>query len=141
YSASRRAHPVQPRRLRGPAAWLATSLAIAPVAIGFGAPASYLLAQTVHGLKINPVPSASLLRAGANTLTIALAATLMTVVVGLVVAWSAHPLRRPGGWRRAWPRLATLGYALPGTVLAIGLLFPLMLFERGLAAMRAALGL
>jgi len=141
YAGSRRTHPVQARRLRGASAWLATGLAAWPVLVGFGAPAAYLLAQTGEWLAISGAPSPRLLHAGANTVTVSLLATAITVSLGLVVAWSARIMRRPSRWLRALPRLATLGYALPGTVLAIGLLFPIMAFERGLALAREALGM
>ncbi len=141
YTGSRRTHPVQPRPLRGASAWVATGLAAWPVLVGFGAPAAYLLVQTWEWLWLSGAPSPRLLRAGANTVTVSLAATAITVGLGLVVAWSARIMRRPPRWLRPLPRLATLGYALPGTVLAIGLLFPVMGLERGLALAREALGM
>jgi len=141
YTGSRRTHPVQARRLRGAAAWVATGLAAWPVLVGFGAPAAYLLVQTGEWLLISGPPSPRLLRAGANTVSVSLAATAVTVGLGLVVAWSARIMQRPPRWLRALPRLATLGYALPGTVLAIGLLFPVMGLERGAALAREALGM
>src|SRR5690606_1373721 len=55
--------------------------------------------------------------------------------------WSARIMQRPPRWLRTLPRLATLGYALPGTVLAIGLLFPVMGLERGAALARETLGM
>uniref|UniRef100_UPI0033411B42 ABC transporter permease n=1 Tax=Castellaniella defragrans TaxID=75697 RepID=UPI0033411B42 len=141
YAGARRAHPVQPRRLRGAAAWTATALAACPVLIGFGAPAAYLLIQTGEWLSISGAPSPRLLRAGLNTVSVSLAATALTVCLGLIVAWSARIMQRRARRLRALPRLATLGYALPGTVLAIGLLFPVMGLERGLALAREALGM
>ncbi|MER1968196.1 iron ABC transporter permease [Castellaniella sp. GW247-6E4] len=141
YAGSRRPHPIQARRLRGAAAWTATALAAWPVLVGFGAPAAYLLIQTGEWLMISGAPSPRLLHAGVNTVSVSLLATAITVGLGLVVAWSARIMLRPSRWLRALPRLATLGYALPGTVLAIGLLFPIMAFERGLALVRDTLGM
>ncbi|WP_323012770.1 iron ABC transporter permease [Castellaniella sp.] len=141
YSGGRRTHPVQPKRLRGTAAWIATALAAWPIVIGFLVPATYLLIQSAERLLQEGLPSPHLLQAGLNTLSVSLMATLITVALGLVVAWSARIMRRPAPWQQALPRLATLGYALPGTVLAIGLLFPLMGLEHGLVAIRSWLGL
>jgi len=141
YSAGRRAHPLQPRPLHGAAAWLAALLAAAPIVVGFLVPAAYLLEQTVGRLLQEGPPSAQLLHAGLNTVGISLVAMLITLFLGLVVAWSAHIMVRPQPWQRALPRLATLGYALPGTVLAIGLLFPVTAMDHGLAWLRDHLGL
>ncbi|CDM24546.1 Ferric iron ABC transporter, permease protein [Castellaniella defragrans 65Phen] len=141
YTGARRAAPIRPRRLRGAAGWLAALLGLAPVVAGFAAPAAYLLALALERLGGGQGPSPALLRAAEQTLTVSALATAATVAIGLVVAWSRRILPRAAAWRRALPRLATLGYALPGTVLAIGLLFPLMAVERGLAALRAGAGL
>ena len=66
--------------------------------------------------------------------------TVAAVVAGLVVAWAARALRSGGGPRagQGAARLATLGYAIPGTVLAIGLLTPALALDN---AMADALGL
>ncbi|GAA0772818.1 iron ABC transporter permease [Castellaniella ginsengisoli] len=141
YTGNRRAAPIRPRRLQGASAWLATLLGLAPVVIGFIAPAAYLLALTLERLGAGQGPSPALLRAAGQTLTVSALATAAALAIGLVVAWSRRIMPKARAWHRALPRLATLGYAVPGTVLAIGLLFPLMAAERGLAALRTATGL
>jgi len=68
----------------------------------------------------------------ANTLTIAAAATVATLACGLIVAWAARAQRDSmrAGVARLGARIASLGYAVPGTVLAIGLLTPLGAVDR-----------
>lgn len=129
YTGSQRTHPVQPRRLHGAAAWFATALGCFPVTVGFAAPALYLLAETVKRLQTAGAISQHLIQAGFNTVGIALGATILTVACGLVVAWSLRLAPRASVGLHAASRLATLGYALPGTVLAIGLLYPVMLAD------------
>lgn len=129
YTGSRRTHPVQPRRLRGTAAWLATALGCFPVAVGFAAPALYLLAETIKRLQTTGAISQHLIQAAFNTVGIALGATALTVICGLIVAWSLRIAPHASVGLRTASRLATLGYALPGTVLAIGLLYPVMLAD------------
>ncbi|CAM3807518.1 Iron(III) transport system permease protein OS=Castellaniella defragrans OX=75697 GN=HNR28_002835 PE=3 SV=1 [Castellaniella denitrificans] len=141
YTGSRRAAPIRRRRLRGPAAWFAVFLGLAPVLIGFAAPAAYLLALVLERLGAGQGPSPALLRAAGQTLAVSALATAIALAIGLAIAWSRRILPRTGVRLRALSRLTTLGYAVPGTVLAIGLLFPLMVIERGLAALRAATGL
>lgn len=143
YAATQRPRPLQPVRLRGAAAWVACGLGALPVLLGFVAPVLYLLWETRKRLHLVGGVSTQLWAAAGNTLSVAAAATLATVACGLVVAWAARRVRESArGGPLAWsPRAASLGYAIPGTVLAIGLLTPLALFDDGLARVGAIFGL
>ncbi|WP_410729721.1 ABC transporter permease [Burkholderia sp. SIMBA_062] len=136
YAHGRRMRPVAPRTLTGAAAWSAAVLGWLPVLIGFGAPAAYLAVETGKRLHLVGGVSAQLLTGLANTLTIAAAATVTTLACGLVVAWAARARRDSAhaGPARVCARIACLGYAVPGTVLAIGLLIPLAAADRLLGA-------
>ncbi|WP_043175071.1 ABC transporter permease, partial [Burkholderia ambifaria] len=136
YAHGRRMRPVAPRKLTGAAAWSAAVLGWLPVLIGFGAPAAYLVVETGKRLHLVGGVSAQLLTGLANTLTIAAAATVTTLACGLVVAWAARARRdsAPAGPARVCARIACLGYAVPGTVLAIGLLIPFAAADRLLGA-------
>jgi iron(III) transport system permease protein len=118
-------------------------LGLVPVTLGFLAPAMYLLWETQKRLHLVGGVSRQLAAAASNTLAIAAAATLVTLVCGMVIAWAARATRDSGRRRLAQlhARLAGLGYALPGTVLAIGLLTPFSLFDRALAATIGTTGL
>ena len=59
--------------------------------------------------------------------------TLAAVAAGLVVAWAARSQGSTINRARWQARAATLGYAVPGTVLAIGLLTPALAFDAALA--------
>ncbi|KWF07114.1 ABC transporter permease [Burkholderia pseudomultivorans] len=136
YAHGRRMRPIAPRRLTGAAAWSAAMLGWLPVLLGFGAPAAYLAVETGKRLHLVGGVSAQLLTGLANTLTIATAATVATLACGLVVAWAARAQRDSAraGPARVAARIASLGYAVPGTVLAIGLLIPLAALDRLLGA-------
>ncbi|NLC61615.1 MAG: iron ABC transporter permease, partial [Gammaproteobacteria bacterium] len=141
YSATQRPRPMRPARLAGPQAWLALALAFAPVLVGFVVPAGYLAWETAERLGNGGV-SRQLLESARNTLLVALAATAATVAAGLAVAWA---LRLAQGRRQARLaalnlRVASLGYAVPGTVLAIGLLVPLAWFDDGANLLIQAFG-
>ena len=73
------------------------------------------------------------------TVAYAAAATVLVVVLGAVVAAAVRLVR---GRRVALlARVAALGYAMPGTVLAVGLLWPLAGLDNAMAnAIRAATG-
>jgi iron(III) transport system permease protein len=143
YAAAQRMRPMQPLRLHGWRALLAAGLCALPVMLGFVAPALYLLWETQKRLHLVGGVSRQLWAAAGNTLAIAGAATLVTLACGLVVAWAARATRDSGRRRltQLYARAAGLGYAVPGTVLAIGLLSPLGLFDHVLSAMLGTTGL
>ncbi|WP_431189218.1 ABC transporter permease [Burkholderia multivorans] len=132
YAHGRRMRPLAPRRLTGAAGCTAAVLGWLPVLLGFGAPAAYLAVETAKRLHQVGGVSAQLLDGLANTLTIAAAATVATLACGLIVAWAARAQRDSmrAGVARVGARIASLGYAVPGTVLAIGLLTPLGAVDR-----------
>ncbi len=133
YGSAQRMRAVQPRPLHGAAAWAATAAASLPVLIGFVAPALYLVWESAKRLQQGQGISAGLLASLANTLSLALGVTVVAVAAGLVIAWA---VRSPGSLRnraRWQARVATLGYALPGTVLAIGLLTPALALDAAVA--------
>lgn len=143
YANTQRMRPMQPRRLHGGAALVAVVLGWIPVLIGFVAPAWYLVVETSKRLHLVGGVSDQLINGLTNTITVAFLATVVTVGCGLIVAWAGRTLREsarlnPG---RACARIASLGYAVPGTVLAIGLLMPFSWIDRQLGSVFGTQGL
>lgn len=141
YASAQRPRPIQPQPLRGARAWAATAACLLPVLLGFGAPALFLCFEALQRVRVHGV-STALLAATANTVQIALLATAFAVAAGLLLAWAA---RLQQAWRRGPAArmplaIGALGYALPGTVLAIALLAPLGVLDGWLARGAAALG-
>ena len=104
---------------------LATIIASVPFLLGFLLPV-FVIGQDV----VNHAEAAlnsGFLPAARNSLMLAAIAAIVAVLVGLTLAY-AH---RIAGNRfvRSSVRIATLGYAIPGTVLALGLLIPLAAFD------------
>jgi iron(III) transport system permease protein len=118
------------RTLSGWRAGLAFTLGITPVLLGFGLPAGYLACSAWQRVRATGLPE-TLAAQAFNTVLYAGAAALVTVAVGLLVAASPQLLGRRSGM--ALIRAAGLGYAMPGTVLAVGLLAPLALLDTGLS--------
>ena len=135
YANTQRMRPMQARRLRGAAAGLAVTLGWIPVLIGFVAPCLYLVGETYKRLHRVGGVSDQLLNGLRNTMTVALSATVITLLCGLIVAWAARTLRESARFNpgRIGARVASLGYAIPGTVLAIGLLTPFTWIDHRLA--------
>lgn len=132
YASTQRTRTIQAAKLKGPQAMIAIALGWSPIVIGFVAPGLYLLNETYKHFHTIGSVSDQLLRSGYNTVKIALIATVVTVLAGLVVAWAARIIRHgaPMNLSRFCARIATSGYAIPGTVLAIGLLMPFILIDR-----------
>jgi iron(III) transport system permease protein len=131
---ARKAMPAAPRRLTGWRAWLATGVCLGVVIVCFGVPA-YMLARAsviFAGLSIGPAYWAAL----QNTLVIAALAAAVTVSVALVVAAGLRFAPGPVAWSLA--RAATVGYTIPGAVIALGILVPLAAFDNALDAMLRA---
>lgn len=109
--------------LRGKSGWLAALACLTPVALGFFIPAGFLLRETVlRGLLTGFDPE--LLRHTATTVALAASATAVVLLLGLAAAVPLRLVRLP--FVLACVAVATMGYAIPGTVLALGLLSPLM---------------
>ena len=119
---ARRDSRVPPAReyLTGARAGLAFALCMSLLILGFGIPVGQLgyLAFRV----VVPETLSMTVNALVPTLILASLGAIITVTVGLVAAKLAQ---RSGSTGRGAIRLATLGYAIPGTVLALGLLQPL----------------
>ncbi len=124
---AQRARPMPPRKLKGAKALVALGLGALPIVIGFLAPALYLLLEAIERLEFAGLSSA-LVRATVNTVSVSALATLVVLAMGFAVAYAAR--LRPGRRSNAFMRIATLGYAVPGTVLAIGILIPVAWFDR-----------
>lgn len=129
YQSARQPRPIARKVLTGAMGWGATALCAAPFAIGFVLPVgvigSYALANPEAWF------GPGLARALLNTLTVGGLAAVLTVVGALFMVYG---VRLTG---RRLPRLVlpftTLGYAAPGAVLAVGILFPLAAFDHRLA--------
>jgi len=116
----------------------AAAFCAVPVVAGFIAPFALLLAQaTAH---VSEALAPDFWRAARNSVGVAAAAAVVTVALGLLLAYARRVA--PNLIVRATVRGAGLGYALPGTVLALGLIIPLAAFDNRLdALLRSSLGI
>lgn len=106
-------------RLRGARAWLASGYCLLVLAIAFIIPVIQLVFWLVDGgLAYLDSRYWSLIR---NTLLLGAMAAVLTVSLGILLALARRlqPIRRV----RSAVAVANLGYALPGSVLAVGIMF------------------
>lgn len=126
-------------RLQGRQAALAALACALPVVFGAIVPLGFLIGQVWMRDLLGQI-DAALLRQLANALLLALAATLCVVGLGLSIVVALRLGREP--WLGLLARIASLGYAVPGTVLALGVLAPLAALDNLVAdAARAWFGL
>jgi iron(III) transport system permease protein len=124
-------------RVSGPKGWLMLALCLLPPVVGFGIPVAMLLSSLwqLGGSAI----SADFLSAAWHSVVLAVLAATVAVILGLLLAYARRVA--PNGFTIPGVRLAGLGYAVPGTVLAVGLLVPLAAFDNALdGLLRRTLG-
>lgn len=108
---------------------LATLTCLVPVTFGFLVPAGFLLREAIlRGLVAGF--DHDLLRHTATTFVLAVCASLVVVLLGIAAALPLRLVPRP--FVLACLAVATMGYAVPGTVLALGLLSPLVAVDEAI---------
>lgn len=116
---------------KGPAATLAVAT---PMLLGFGVPIYVFGTYALR--RAHQFFDPALARAFVNSLTTALAAAVLAVLIALLLINAARVARSRSVTLAT--RFAMIGYALPGTIMALGLLFSLARFDNWLdAQMRA----
>jgi iron(III) transport system permease protein len=136
---AQRSRRIAARELTGLSALGASLLCLVPVCFGFLFPALYLVHEAIEAIRYRGL-SAMLLTETWHTVSLAAVATIVTVLVGLTLAYTARLVRGP--LPPTLVRLGSVGYAIPGTVLAVGLLLPLASFDNAVDAnMRAWFGI
>lgn len=138
FDSGRRFGTLPEYRLTGARAWLATTACTLPIVLGFLLPMvilgrlTYLNAHALFGERY--------VRLILNSFTLAGCGALATVFIGLILAYAARS--RPGMLTTFANRLVSLGYAMPGSIIAVGLLIPLTTFDNALDAWtRATFGI
>ncbi|MEN3387156.1 iron ABC transporter permease [Brucella melitensis] len=99
-------------------AWLFCLCAI-PVMIGFVLPAFYLAVEAIKRMRFAGI-SPRLAGEALNTVALASVATVLVLICGMLVAYAVRLF--PAAFSRWCYRFSTMGYAAPGTVIAIGIL-------------------
>lgn len=126
-TAAQRPRVMSPARLSGWRAASAFSLCLFPITLGFIVPAIHLCREAWKRISFAGI-SPRIWTEIVNTVAVSAIATLLVLLCGLVLANAARSY--PGRSTSLAARASTLGYAVPGTVLAIGLLYPIGLFDR-----------
>lgn len=120
--------------VKGALAFAACAL---PVLLGFVVPLLFLFHQSVRRSLLTV--DATIWRDALNSVTFAALATLVALALGFATILATR--WRPGAWRSFAANIAQTGYALPGLVLALGLLTPVLTIDNAVNTLAAWLGL
>jgi len=107
-------------QLRGSRAALSFVACAIPVLLGFALPASVLSRYALSFYE--ETLSADYFSYVANSLTLSASAALLAVIIGLFLAYAVRLSHGP--WVMIAARTASIGYAVPGAILAVGVLWP-----------------
>jgi iron(III) transport system permease protein len=134
HDAGRRFERIEPVQLRGRRAVAASAACALPVLFGFFLPASILisLASGSEQLLFSPRYLGFL----QHSVTLAGIAAVLTVGAAIVLGFNVR--LRPTRAAQTAMRIAGIGYAVPGGVIAIGILFPFAAFDNALDAFMEA---
>jgi iron(III) transport system permease protein len=129
---------IEPSALTGWARWGAIALCGLPVLLGFVLPVILLLGMATGSEQ--DLFSPRYLRFLQNSLTLAGVAAAVTVAAAVMIGF--YQRIEPGPLSRSSAQIARIGYAVPGGVIAIGLLVPFAAFDNAVDAfMRQSFGL
>ncbi len=119
------------QQLSGWQGFAAVAICLLPVLLGFVLPALVLLDHAINFYEISF--EAGFLTHAWNSLLLSSIVALVSVALGLLLAYG---VRLSGtNVMKSASRLASIGYAVPGSVLAVGILIPLSSLDHGLDAM------
>lgn len=112
--------------LAGLKGWIAGALCLLPPLFGFVVPFLFLLRESIHRSLFGSIDT-ELLHALGNSVVLALTATAIVLTLGLIIALANR-------WQNSAATAASIGasqagYAVPGLILALGLLTPLVAFD------------
>lgn len=117
-------------QLQGLRAWSALLLCLLPIILGFVLPASIL--ANYAGIHYADTLEADFFTYLSNSLLLSSTAAAIALMVGLFMAYGVRLSRSP--LLRSATRFAAIGYAMPGAVLAVGIMVPFGAFDNAVDA-------
>lgn len=118
---------VEAYRFSGIMPWIISFLFFIPIFIGFVAPLIVIVNATLKRLN-NDYDWQHILKASLTSISLAFMAAFMAVIIASLLIWAAKNSKAAS--IRLWVRLSSLGYAIPGMVLAAGILIPASFMDK-----------
>ncbi|NIM43189.1 MAG: ABC transporter permease subunit [Hydrogenophaga sp.] len=110
----------QPVRLHGSRAALAVLVCALPVLFGFVLPVLFMLHPLIGGWDV--LPWGQFQQWALNSVRLAGLSAVLAVLIALALGFAVRA--QPSGLTRGVSQLVSLGYAIPGAVIVVGLLLP-----------------
>jgi len=124
-------------QLRSWKRWGAFAACLIPLVIGFLTPFMLLVEMTISYFDV--AIDSRFFRFGLNTLLVGTTAGLVALLIALIMAYGLR--LNPTLTTRIATRIGSMGYAIPGSVIAVGILIPFGLFDNALDSwMRSTFG-
>jgi iron(III) transport system permease protein len=131
FQAGGKAPGITPIALPGWRGWLASAACLLVVAISFALPVGQLLSWTLQELPHQPAGTLNVyMQLSRNSIILSVLAALFATVTALLLASSIRLTSSRVAFMLA--KLATSGYAMPGAVIAVGIIIPLSAFDHAL---------
>ena len=115
---------VAPTQLHGWASVLACAGVLLPIVLGFAAPVLVMLHTLTSSGDHASTPVLSALDWAANSAGLGILSAAMAVSIALVLATQQR--LRPSSFGKSVTQIVALGYAVPGAVVVVGLLLPVL---------------
>ena len=112
----------QPLHLQGAAAGWVFTLCLLPVLLGFVLPLLIMLHALWQASHVQALPWQAFVSWTWNSMRLGALTAFLAVAAALLLAYGQRA--RPSPWRYWSTQLAGLGYAVPGVVIVVGLLWP-----------------
>lgn len=128
YQRSDSGEPVMRHQLSGIKKWLATLLCLTIFMAGFGVPFISLVNMAIDYFDVSW--NREFFDYSVNSLLLASTVSLVCLFIAILLGYFKR--LSSGKYAALAPKIASTGYALPGTVLAIGVIIPLTLFDHGI---------
>lgn len=128
HQALSRGDAVVPVRLRGWRGWLAAVPGVVLLLVVFALPVVQLVAWSLETIADGTFGAEQLAKAATNTLLLGGITAIVAITTATLVVYGQRARPSVGG--RFLARLATVGYAVPGTVVAVAVYAPLVWIDR-----------
>jgi iron(III) transport system permease protein len=135
YSPVQLERPMLKTRLHGVKKWLAVLACTIPVMLGFIFP---LVQLVLWGIYARTTAHIDFFQTTVNSFLLALGAAISCVAVSLLLLFVGR--MKKGRAYHGLMKLSTMGYAIPGAVVAIGVLVPFLFIDKGLIRILESIG-
>lgn len=138
YQTGNRFQALNQFKLKGFRGILASFICLFPIILGFLIPSGILLQMTLENL--DTLFNSEFLNYALHSLTLATISGLLAVLIALIMAYGVR--LNSNALMRLSTRIAAMGYAVPGSVIAVGILIPIGRLDNAIDAfMKSTFGI